>query len=171
MDIESVKPHESYSACSYSHNNYDIALLKTSKPMAWIFTKDGFGSVNRVCLPHPKDNYPVGDNMTVSGWGVMMEGDNAISNTLMAVDVPIVAYNECKAAYGQRLNNHHICAGLKEGGKDSCQGDSGGPLVRRLGGQMEITGVVSFGFGCAQPGFPGVYTKVSDYIDWIRNNL
>lgn len=171
VGIERVTPHQQYSACSYSHNNYDIAILKTTKPMPWIFTKDGFGSVNRICLPHPNDDYNEGENVTVSGWGVMSEGEGSISNVLNAVDVPIVSIEECKVAYGQRVNQDHVCAGLRQGGKDSCQGDSGGPLVRRRGGQTELVGIVSFGYGCAQANSPGVYTKVSHYIDWIEKNL
>ena len=65
-----------------------------------------------------------------------------------------------------------IIAGLIEGGMDSCQGDSGGPLAVR---NVENTawllaGITSWGLGCAQPGRPGVYTKVSSYINWIRSN-
>jgi len=171
IGIEKVTPHQKYSACSYSHNNYDLALLKTNRPMNWIFTKDGFGSINRVCLPHPNDEYSAGENATVSGWGVMREGEGTISNVLNAVDIPIISYEECRAAYGQRVNRDHVCAGLKQGGKDSCQGDSGGPLVRQRNGRAELIGIVSFGYGCAQAGSPGVYTKVSHYIDWIEKNL
>lgn len=171
ISIEKVTPHQRYSACSYAHNNYDIAILKTTKPMAWVFTQDGYGSVNRICLPHINDEYNEGENVTVSGWGVMSEGEGSISNVLNAVDVPVVTNEECKVAYGQRVNQDHVCAGLKQGGKDSCQGDSGGPLVRKRGGQSELVGVVSFGYGCAQAGSPGVYTKVSHYIDWIERNL
>lgn len=171
IGIQKVTAHQQYSACSYSHNNFDIAILKTNKPMTWIFSKDGFGSVNRVCLPHPNDEYAEGENVTVSGWGVMSEGEGSISNVLNAVDLPIVSYKDCKAAYGQRVNQDHVCAGLKQGGKDSCQGDSGGPLVRKRKGQAELVGIVSFGYGCAQAGSPGVYTKVSHYIDWIERNL
>lgn len=171
VGIEKVTAHQQYSACSYSHNNFDIAILKTSRPMSWVFTKDGFGSINRVCLPRPGDNYEPGENVTVSGWGVMSEGEGTISNVLNAVDIPVVSYQECRAAYGQRVNQDHVCAGLKLGGKDSCQGDSGGPLVRRRNGLAELVGIVSFGYGCARPDNPGVYTKVSNYIDWIQKNL
>lgn len=171
VSVDRVTPHEQYSACSYSHNNYDIAMLRTSKPMSWKFTEDGFGSVNRVCLPHPYDEYRPGENVSVSGWGVMSEDEGRISNVLNVVTVPVVGLEECKAAYGQRVNNNHVCAGLRQGGKDSCQGDSGGPLVRKRGGQTELVGIVSFGYGCAQAGSPGVYTKVSHYINWIEDHL
>ena len=59
-----------------------------------------------------------------------------------------------------------ICAGYKEGGKDSCQGDSGGPLVSK----GQLIGVISWGIGCAKPGFPGVYARVAAVRDWIRRS-
>lgn len=171
VPIAKVTPHSSYSACSYSHNNYDIAILKTATPMSWVLTSDGNGSVNRVCLPYPGESYRAGENVTVSGWGVLESNEGSISNVLNAVQVPIVSYEECRLAYGSRVNKDHVCAGERQGGKDSCQGDSGGPLVRQINGRTELVGIVSFGYGCAQAGSPGVYTKVSSYIDWIQRHL
>ncbi|KAG9510305.1 hypothetical protein GZH46_01159, partial [Fragariocoptes setiger] len=101
----------------------------------------------------------------------MQEGEGQISNALNAVDVPVVSLSECRQTYGSRVNKDHVCAGLRQGGKDSCQGDSGGPLVRRVNGRSELVGIVSFGYGCAQERSPGVYTKVSSYVDWIERNL
>ena len=66
--------------------------------------------------------------------------------------VPVVSDSACRDAYGQAdITDSMICAGLAAGGKDSCQGDSGGPFM--CGDQL--SGVVSWGYGCAEPGYPG----------------
>ncbi|CAH2237274.1 jg11240 [Pararge aegeria aegeria] len=84
----------------------------------------------------------------------------------MAVQVPTVSTEECNMSYGY-ISKRMICAGVPEGGKDSCQGDSGGPAVGD--GPIQL-GIVSFGVGCARPGYPGVYSNVSSLRNWIRKN-
>ena len=65
-----------------------------------------------------------------------------------------------------------ICAGYPGiGGKDACQGDSGGPLICQNGNEAIITGVVSWGAGCAVPDYPGVYARVTKTLDWIKSNM
>ncbi|WP_370943359.1 serine protease [Amycolatopsis sp. cg5] len=100
---------------------------------------------------------------TVLGWGRLKDNGDR-SDVLRSVDVPMISDASCKAAYGNYDPSTMVCAGYEKGGKDACQGDSGGPLVV---GKVLI-GIVSWGVGCAQPGKPGVYTRVSAFADELE---
>nr|XP_020443575.1 plasma kallikrein-like isoform X2 [Monopterus albus] len=90
----------------------------------------------------------------------------------MEVEVPVVGNRQCNCNYGVgHITDNMMCAGLSAGGKDSCQGDSGGPLVSKQSSRWILAGVVSWGEGCAQPNLPGVYTRVSQYENWITSQV
>ncbi|KAM9331582.1 serine protease 27-like [Symphorus nematophorus] len=151
--------------CHPLHNdrpfNNDICLLKLEAPVN--FTN----YIYPVCLASEHSTYYSGVSSWVTGFGVTANG--SISNVLQEVNVPIVGNNECRCSYSNLITENMLCAGLRSGGKDSCGGDGGGPLVTKNGSIWVQGGVVSFGRGCALPNFPGVYTRVSNYVDWIRN--
>lgn len=111
-----------------------------------------------------------GQMATVSGWGII-NNDGAMVPQLQEVDVPIVDTAECRLAYeaeGHPFTDNMICAGYPEGGRDTCYGDSGGPLTINIDGQDYSLGIVSWGAGlCAQPGFPGVYTRTASVSSWV----
>lgn len=115
-------------------------------------------------------DYP-GDKMNVLGWGVTSAGGNQASEYLMAAEVIYNNDLECVQNYSSvyPVYTCGMCC-ASEPGRDSCQGDSGGPLVLAYGDlpMPYQVGIVSWGYGCAQPGYPGVYTKVSKYLGWIR---
>ena len=70
------------------------------------------------------------------------------------------------------ITDSKICAGYRGvGGKDSCTGDSGGPLVCNQNGNAILTGVVSYGIGCGNSKYPGVYSRVTHILDWIISNM
>jgi secreted trypsin-like serine protease len=113
------------------------------------------------------DDGPVGANLLVSGWGVTTEGGTPPIE-LRKVEVPLVDKPNCNDAnsYNGQITDRMVCAGFDEGRKDSCQGDSGGPLTRGANNSV-LTGIVSWGSGCARPNLFGIYTRVSDGT--IRN--
>lgn len=89
------------------------------------------------------------------------------------VELPLVNHLECVTKYsdlGITLSNNQICAGGVYG-YDTCDGDSGNPLMKIATNTWVVEGIVSFGLGCGLEGFPAVYTKVSNYEDWILKNI
>jgi len=152
--------HPAYNTRTFDN---DIALWKLDTPA-------DLNLFRVVCLPVPGTR--VRNPLTVAGWGVMKEGSNAVANVLQKVDVAAVSRSTCvRAMDPYEITENMLCAGGQEG-KDSCQGDSGGPLMGEnadQAGQMMLVGVVSWGLGCAREGLYGVYTKVSNYEQWITD--
>merc|ERR1711962_288402 len=148
----------------YVGNNNDFIILKLSSALT--FNDD----VGKICLPEP-DHAPdaIGQTCFVSGWGTLESGGSSPS-ALQWVAVPTVTNQQCSQAYSG-ITDSMICAGFPEGGKDSCQGDSGGPFVCEDNGKAVLTGVVSFGIGCALPNTPGVYARVTAVLDWVKANM
>ena len=109
-----------------------------------------------------------GDPVTTLGLGTLQQGGD-VSNILRDVEVFAINSEVCNRSYnGEVIDDVMFCAGVPGGGKDSCQGDSGGPVVVRNGNSHSLVGVVSWGIGCALPGYPGVYARVSSANDWIK---
>ena len=109
-----------------------------------------------------------GQDLTVLGLGATVEGGTTYPTSLRDVVVDAYSNADCQTVYGSEVvSNVMFCAGRP--GKDSCQGDSGGPIVIRNGMEHVLTGVVSWGEGCARDQFPGVYARVSAVIPWIRS--
>lgn len=147
------------------HPNYNRSML--TNDIALIFLKNplSLGKVNAQIIRVPRQNKQSVGNLTVSGWGYTKENDFILSTRLKIVKIPLIDYKKCKERYKNLLTEDMICAGLKDGGKDACQGDSDGP---GMSDDHRLIGIVSWGIGCAEPNFPGVFTKVSSYVDWIR---
>ncbi|XP_076039178.1 transmembrane protease serine 11D-like [Oratosquilla oratoria] len=142
----------------------DIALVHLETPVPFSNT------VLPVCLAASPPK--VGTLSVVSGWGSLSYG-GSYPDFLQEVGVDIVSNEECDEAYGRDgfpITDGMICAAKRN--KDSCSGDSGGPLVVESSkNNWEQVGIVSFGFGCADKDYPGVYARVDYYIDWILSKV
>ena len=165
MDIKRVYRHNLFRD-DIDSSAYDIALIEFD---------DVAPDDTNFILVNTNNSSPVpGAYARVAGYGLTSR--KQFSPRLLQVDVPIVNMDQCKDAYGAstkaRLNEDlQMCAGLRDGGCDACHGDSGGPLaIFNDDNQLIQVGIVSFGVGCARAGFPGVYTRLSTFEDWIRDN-
>lgn len=110
-----------------------------------------------------------GEGVRIFGWGTALFGpNNPVSNTLLYTFVEVVGRTKCNtnAVFDGAVTDSMFCAGL--GYSDSCQGDSGGPAVGYANGAPYLLGLVSWGVGCVNRGFPGVYTNVTKFNGWIN---
>lgn len=115
--------------------------------------------------------------------GLLSAGDLLSPDDLREVEMDLIDYSECNASYeafgeaigdpNQFVASTEICAGAPEGAKDSCYGDSGGPLVAKADNQQGWVqvGVVSWGVQCGNPSLPGIYSRISQFYDWVRNTV
>merc|ERR1712172_100957 len=158
--------HPDYSSATISN---DACLLKLKEPFEWT------EFIQPIALPAPMQDTAGGSMATVTGWGTTSEGGLGLPNVLHKVTLPVVSDEDCNAAYGAAgyaVEDSMICAGLAEGGSDSCQGDSGGPFFSNESPETrELLGVVSWGIGCGRAGYPGVYTEVSYFVEWITETM
>ncbi|NQV06733.1 trypsin-like serine protease [bacterium] len=153
--------HPNYGTPTLDSN--DVSLLRLETP-ATMGSPIPLATVSDAALFAP------GDDATVAGWGNTEDNPTGSSGFegLRKVTVPVISDADCDTAYGSEFDGATmICAGLELGGKDSCQGDSGGPLFVPDGNGYLHIGVVSWGYGCADPGDPGVYAETAVFASWI----
>ncbi|XP_048150462.1 transmembrane protease serine 7 isoform X4 [Corvus hawaiiensis] len=160
--VRRVIVHEYYNSQNY---DYDIALLQLSTP--WPDTMSHL--IQPICLPPSSHKARSGDKCWITGWGQKQEADDEGSAVLQKAEVEIIDQTLCHSTYGI-ITARMFCAGLSSGKRDGCKGDSGGPLSCQSNGDGKwfLTGIVSWGYGCGRPNFPGVYTRVSNFAPWIH---
>lgn len=168
IDVVKIIVHPEYRPAGLQN---DIALLQLAEPVRF----------PRVILPDPviaKQIYLPNTMSTILGWGNTQANDGSedgptpiLPEFLQKAEVRIWEQRVCVLLPDyQGLRARQFCAGYEQGLIDACQGDSGGPLIVRNQNQWYQAGIVSTGFGCAQPNKPGIYTRVSEYLEWIFQN-
>jgi secreted trypsin-like serine protease len=167
IDVTEIRLHPSYDPFTF---DYDVAVLELARPS---------GITARVQLPAPAQEAFLaapGKLAAIMGWG---DTDPSFASSyptkMNETTIRIVARNICNGptSYDGLITQRMICAGPLAGGRDSCQGDSGGPMVVRdaAGRWVVQAGIVSWGFQCAAPNYPGVYSRVSVLRSWIRASV
>lgn len=158
----------------YQHPKYNEGVQDCDLSIILLSTVISFShSIRAIALPGQDESLTVGSMATISGWGAKRETVQMATYQLRYASVPILDERICIDAYRRRRDNssrvtsNMICAGFVRGGIDACQGDSGGPLVVN----SKLFGIVSWGFGCGQANFPGVYTRVAKFRNWVDSVL
>lgn len=157
--VKRVIRHKGFSSTTLWN---DVAILTLDEEV------ETTNNIQNICLAsEPGENFK-GQQVTVAGWGTLSEGGSQPAS-LMKVDVKVWANEKCRRSYGSSapggITKHMLCA--SDTNKDSCSGDSGGPLFICRGTCTQI-GIVSWGIGCAKAQYPGVYTRVTEMMPWIR---
>ena len=154
--------HEQYNQ-SDTYPLNDVALLKLQVPIASLPTV-------KLISDSPVGNLFQTSNAFITGWGNTGQGSGNGSLELLFAQVNITPITQCRQDYGDHLQDGMLCAASRN--IDSCQGDSGGPLTvfgrDKNGYEM---GIVSWGIGCAQAKYPGVYASIATYAPWIKLHL
>ncbi|KAM4707389.1 transmembrane protease serine 9 [Discoglossus pictus] len=143
----------------------DVALLELPSPLTYT------NLIKPICLPDTSHSFPEGTRCFITGWGSTKEG-GPMTRQLQKASVSIVGDQTCKKFYPIQISPRMLCAGFMKGGVDSCSGDAGGPLAcKEPSGRWFLAGITSWGYGCARPYFPGVYTRITSVRSWIGQNL
>lgn len=160
--IKKVTTHEGYTSTALQN---DIAILELERPVAYR------AGIRPACLPDQFAGVDIGalqTQPTIVGWGSTKTGGSTV-NALRQAQVPIVANEACKTSYAPvtklTITENQLCAGT--GTVDTCAGDSGGPMLSDQFGRYAVIGITSFGVKCGDNSFPGVYTRVDKFLDWI----
>lgn len=153
VKVKAFRNHPKYSGRTHAN---DVAIIRLVKNV----TQNS--AVRTIALA--KSTPATGTSAVVSGWGVKRAGAYIAPTELLEAEVKIIDYKVCGSSefkYGRTIGSSMVCA--MEESRDACQGDSGGPLVSG----NQLVGVVSFGKGCAEEGYPGVYADVPKFHSWI----
>ncbi|XP_065332776.1 serine protease persephone-like [Cloeon dipterum] len=166
FSILRIESHPEFNRISLAN---DIALIElgTQVPFNWV--------MQPACLPAPGENQDaLGQDLLVTGWGDTAYDSLSATSMLMKASLRAVDFEVCNATYagtqtGGLLEDKQMCAVDPKRLADACRGDSGGPLQVRVKDSqlMKVVGVTSSGIGCGSS--PGLYTRVSAYIEWIEN--
>ncbi|EPZ33601.1 trypsin-like serine protease [Rozella allomycis CSF55] len=161
--VVQISRHPKYNGVNYEN---DISVWKLRKIVS-------YDEPLKFAMLDKGDLSREGTKTMALGWGYQKFGVPVLSSTLLFVNLPIVNPSICKRIYEKYFfMGKQLCVGGDVANKDTCQGDSGGGLfVTDSSGKIFIVGIVSWGYECGRVGYPGVYTKISSFLDWIHDTV
>ncbi|XP_077610050.1 coagulation factor X isoform X1 [Crocuta crocuta] len=163
-EVQMIIKHNKFVRETY---DFDIAVIRLKTPITFR------ANVAPACLPQKdwaESTLMAQKTGIVSGFGKTHE-NGRLSTTLKMLEVPYVDRNTCKLSSSFTITQNMFCAGYDSNPEDACQGDSGGPHVTRFKDTYFVTGIVSWGEGCARKGKYGIYTKVTNFLKWIDRSM
>uniref|UniRef100_A0A8C5LK11 HGF activator n=1 Tax=Leptobrachium leishanense TaxID=445787 RepID=A0A8C5LK11_9ANUR len=155
----------------FKPTEHDIVLIKLKKVNDHCAKRNQY--VQLICLPESDISFEEGHFCDISGWGRLSEDSTDYSHIMQEVMIPLVSDSKCSSpeVYGFDISDNMLCAGYFECTRDACQGDSGGGLTCEMDKTSYLYGIISWGDGCGRNNKPGVYTRVSNYVDWIKRKI
>ena len=172
VGIEEVIRHPNY-IYNGKATKHDIALIRLDRYVN--FTD----LIYPVCLPvrqRLRDKTFIGERLDLVGWGITETNKSSLVKRMEYIEG--LSSKQCREQYSKlnvKVKKYHICAGAKQG-THTCWGDSGGPLVSKQVVDYHdvyvLAGILAFSNKpCGQDGWPNIYTRVSEYMDWIGDTL
>jgi len=175
INLDRVEMHPDYNSPGAMDNDFALLHLADDAPCQagqTVVLDNGTYSTNvwnDYSTASDDADPPVETLATTAGWGTLSSGGQS-PEVPYSVQVPLISNTDCSADNHGSVSDVMICAGFPGGGKDSCQGDSGGPFFKELSnGKFALIGVVSWGYGCADPDSPGVYARVSAWYEFLTD--
>ncbi|XP_034039967.1 LOW QUALITY PROTEIN: vitamin K-dependent protein C [Thalassophryne amazonica] len=161
--VDKIIKHPNYNSKTVDN---DIALLRMDSPAPLS------DYIIPICLPGHMMAERVlhlnGTTTVVSGWGKDDMDSTRFSSALNVIKVPLVSHSICAQQMSHNISDNVLCAGVLGKKMDACEGDSGGPMVTLYRDTWFLIGLVSWGEGCGMEDKFGIYTKVSNYNEWIN---
>lgn len=163
-NVRKLVMHGKFDSATFDN---DIALIQVDRPFDF---QSKYSHVAPLCLERDVEALPY-DIASICGFGAKTFRGRSRTH-LYETDIAIVDQKTCNKSFDYEITDNMICAGgMFAHKRDACSGDSGGPLHLEMEDHVTLLGVVSFGNDCAMQGYPGIYTKVANYYNWIMKHI
>mmetsp|Transcript_4213 Transcript_4213/g.9130 ORF Transcript_4213/g.9130 Transcript_4213/m.9130 type:complete len:425 (-) Transcript_4213:304-1578(-) len=140
-----------------------------------VFTDENLQTTTPATLAGSGMSLEVGENVTVTGYGLTSYAKQTDKYDLREVTLQIISDTKCQSIYtkGGVTTDMDVEVCAMSTGKGSCSGDSGGPLIATRNSEEVVVGLVSWGIECAdtEPTYPDVYTRVSAFQSWVTKKV